>query len=179
MQKLILPCAAPTEYLGAPVNSATLVSWESRVCGHVMHTKYNITQRSARESAEQTAASSFSSSPASRSQQRKRASASAAILQNCGRCFQVGSSLMHSSGGPQVEDGHTGLQILSSKVVNFISPLCDITICILFSRKAPTTQRLLSQRVSKLLMAIGTWSAVPHDEIYMFDNGCWAKFREL
>jgi SpoVK/Ycf46/Vps4 family AAA+-type ATPase len=31
----------------------------------------------------------------------------------------------------------------------------------------------------ELLMAIGAWSAVLHDEIYVFDNGCWTKSHEL
>jgi transitional endoplasmic reticulum ATPase len=31
----------------------------------------------------------------------------------------------------------------------------------------------------ELLMAIGAWSAVLHDEIYVFDNGCWSKSHEL
>ncbi|TVY84733.1 putative ATPase [Lachnellula suecica] len=31
----------------------------------------------------------------------------------------------------------------------------------------------------ELLMAIGDWSAVLHDEIYIFDGGYWAKSREL
>ncbi|KFY50752.1 hypothetical protein V496_09192 [Pseudogymnoascus sp. VKM F-4515 (FW-2607)] len=44
---------------------------------------------------------------------------------------------------------------------------------------ASATSKEAKERIDKLLMAVGKWSANVHCEIYVFDNSCWRKDRKL
>ncbi|KFY13752.1 hypothetical protein V491_06303, partial [Pseudogymnoascus sp. VKM F-3775] len=66
------------------------------------------------------------------------------------------------------------------------------TIVYLLSRRLPVgsvpdtapedlaaTSEAAKERIDKLLMAVGKWSADVHSEIYVFDNSSWRKDRKL
>ncbi|KFY24321.1 hypothetical protein V493_05314 [Pseudogymnoascus sp. VKM F-4281 (FW-2241)] len=66
------------------------------------------------------------------------------------------------------------------------------TIIYLLSRKSPVggnpeataadataASKEAKERIDKLLMAVGRWSADVHSEIYVFDNSRWSKDRKL
>jgi transitional endoplasmic reticulum ATPase len=50
---------------------------------------------------------------------------------------------------------------------------------ILAPRSAGTVQDGVSSATDELLLAVGTWNAEVHKEIYIFDEGKWSKSQEL
>jgi transitional endoplasmic reticulum ATPase len=66
----------------------------------------------------------------------------------------------------EIENQHTSRR--ASKSLFILSPRTDNV-----SGEDPHSA------ADELLIAIGAWGAVLHDEIYVFDDGSWAKSGEL